>query len=132
MGEFELTKGSLDGAKRQLAKLERLAPNRVSVVGLRGMLAAASGDEEQARKVIARLEDEFVGVAVMPNYVAYVHYMLGDLDETFEWLEKAVDVHSLIPHVIRYSPLFARLRSDPRYRQVLIKNGLNPENKGPG
>ena len=132
MGEYELTKGSLDGAKRQLAKLERLAPNRVSVVGLRGMLAAASGDEEQARKVIARLEDEFVGVAVMPNYVAYVHYMLGDLDETFEWLEKAVDVHSLIPHVIRYSPLFARLRSDPRYRQVLIKNGLNPENKGPG
>lgn len=132
MGEYELTKGSLDRAKTQLARLERLAPDRVSVVGLGGMLAAARGEKEQAKKVIARLEEEFGGVSVMPNYVAYVYYMLGDLDQAFSWLEKAVDGHSLIPHVIRYSPLFASLRSDPRYRKVLIKNGLNPENKGAG
>ena len=132
MGEYELTKGSLDSAKVHLAKLEKLAPDRVGVVGLRGMVAAAGGDEEQARKVIARLKEEFRDVNAMPNYVAYVYYMLGDLDETFGWLEKAVDAHSLIPHVIRYSPLFARLRSDPRYQKVLVRNGLNPENKSVG
>ncbi len=129
LAEYELTKGSLDRAEEQLNRLERLAPNRVGLAGMRGMLAAARGDEAEARQVVARLQKEYERVEAMSNYVAYVYYMLGDLDEAFRWLGKAVEAHSLIPHVIRYSPLFSRLREDPRYRQLLIKNGLNPDNK---
>jgi hypothetical protein len=60
--------------------------------------------------------------------VGYVYYLLGDLDKAFTWLGKAVEQHSLIPHNLRYSPLLAGLRKDPRYRQLLIANGLKPEN----
>ena len=129
MWEYELIQGRLDKAEELLAKLEEMVPNRVGVVGARGMLAAATGDKEQVQQTIRRLEQTYEGVGVMPNYVAYVYYMLGDLDETFRWLGKAVESHSLIPHVIRYSPLFARLRADPRYRQLLVSNGLDPDNK---
>lgn len=128
--EYKLAKGKLEGARELVADLERMVPDRVWVVGARGMLAAAEGDEEGVRQALRKLEHTFEGVGSMPNYLAYVHYMHGDMDEAFRWLSKAVETHSLIPHVIRYSPLFGRLRADPRYRELLLSNKVDPENKG--
>lgn len=128
MADYEMNRGKLDAAREMLEKIEKVAPDTVSVVGVRGMLAAMEGDEEQARQTIAKLEKSYQDASVMPNYVAYVYYLLGDLDRTFEWLGKAVELHSLIPHNIRFSPMFASLRKDSRYRQLLIRNGLNPDN----
>jgi TolB-like protein/Flp pilus assembly protein TadD len=128
MLDFDMNKGRLDAAREMLQKLEKITPDTVGVVGVRGMLAGLEGDAEQARQTIAKLQKSYQDATVMPNYVAYVYYMLGDFDRTFEWLGKAVEVHSLIPHIIRFSPMFANLRKDPRYRQLLIRNGLNPDN----
>jgi Flp pilus assembly protein TadD len=128
MFDYEMTKGRIDGAREMLEKLEKIMPDTAGVVGGRGMLLAMSGDVEQARQVIDKLEKSYENVGVMPNYVAYIYYVLGDLDKAFLWLGKAVEAHSLIPHNIRYSSVFSGLRKDPRYRQLLIRNGLNPEN----
>jgi len=126
--EFEASKGRLDKARELLEKLEKIAPENIGVVALRGILAASEGDTDAARGVITRLERSYEKASVMPNYVGYVYYLLGDLDKAFTWLGKAVEQHSLIPHNLRYSPLLAGLRKDPRYRQLLIANGLKPEN----
>lgn len=128
--EYELAKGNLGRARDLVSELEKIAPDRIWVVAARGMQAAFDGDEEEARRSLRKLEHTYEGVAVMPNYAAYVDYMRGDLDGAFGWLAKAVETHSLIPHVIRYSPLFDRLRADPRYRQLLLSNRLEPDNKG--
>jgi tetratricopeptide (TPR) repeat protein len=129
MMEYEASRGRLDAARELLEKLERVMPDTVGVVGARGMLAAMEGDAERARQIIVELENSYQKANVMPNYVAYVYYLLGDFDKTFEWLNRAVEVHSLIPHSIRFSPMFVNLRKDPRYRQLLIRNGLNPDNE---
>ena len=126
--EYEASKGRLDKAREYLEKLEKIAPENLGVVAGRGMLAASEGDTDRARGVITRLERSFEKASVMPNYVGYIYYLLGDLDEAFKWLGKAVEQHSLIPHNLRYSPFLAGLRNDPRYRQLLIANGLKPDN----
>ena len=128
MWEYEACKGRPDKMEEIQEKLERIAPENVGVVGTRGMLAALKGDTELANKVMAKLEQSYAKAGVMPNFVGYIYFMLGNLDEAFRWLGKAVEAHSLVPHIIRYSPLFARLRKDPRYRQLLIDNGLSPDN----
>jgi TolB-like protein/Tfp pilus assembly protein PilF len=129
MLDYEMTKGRIDGTREMLEKLEKIMPDTVGVVGGRGMLSAMSGDVEQAHQIIDKLEKSYENVSVTPNYIAYIYCILGDLDKAFLWLGKAVEAHSLIPHNIRYSPMFSGLRKDPRYRQLLIRNGLNPENE---
>jgi adenylate cyclase len=125
---YEAERGRFDKAREYLERVERLAPGLVGIVGGRGLVAALAGDEKQAREMIKKLQDSYEDVGVMPNYVAYIYYVLGDVDAAFAWLGKAVKSHSLIPHVLRYSSLFEGLRKDPRYRQLLIANGLNPDN----
>jgi len=128
LAEYHIIKGDLAKATEFLDEVEKLNPNPFFGKTTRGMIAALKGDREEALKISEDLRNSSSQVAIMPNFVAYIYYLLGDLDLAFEWLNKAVDAHSLIPMGIRFSPLFARLRKDPRYRQLLIKNGLKPEN----
>jgi adenylate cyclase len=127
--EYELAEGRPQKAAEYLEKLEKLSPGQVGVLGDRGVLAALSGDKAKALKIIDQLKTSFEMTSTMPDHVAYIYYALDDLDGAFEWLGKAVENHSLIPHNIRFSPLFASLRKDARFKQLLVKNGLNPENK---
>jgi hypothetical protein len=51
---------------------------------------------------------------------------LGDRDEAFRWLDRAVEVRD--PHVVplRCYPPLAALRADPRYGSLLAKLRLAP------
>ena len=58
---------------------------------------------------------------VVFNFIAYVYHALGDLDSYFEYLNKALEGHAIIPSTMRYSPLFAKARADPRYLELVEK-----------
>jgi hypothetical protein len=49
---------------------------------------------------------------------------LGEKDKAFEWLTKAYEEHAGQLVCIRVDPWIKNLRSDPRYKELLKKMGL--------
>jgi hypothetical protein len=55
-----------------------------------------------------------------------LHFALGEIDRGFEWLEKACDSGDVWLPFMQGSPGTAPLRSDPRFKALLRKMGLEP------
>ena len=121
MTEYYLIKGDLEKAKEFNAKVEKLEPTNPRITWMGGVIAAMEGDREKALLVIRKIEDAKMG-PISFNYIGYVYHALGDLDSYFEYMNKALEAHMLIPSTMMYSPLFARARADPRYPELVEKN----------
>ena len=52
--------------------------------------------------------------------------MLGEKDQAFEWLERAVEDHSYDMVYLNVDPLFDGFRDDPRFPALVRKVGLEP------
>ena len=115
-----LAKGDLEKAKELHAKAEQLDPTNPRITWMEGAIAALEGDRERAHLTIKKMEDAQMG-PVGFNFIAYVYHALGDLDSYFEYLNKALEAHAIIPSSMRYSPLFAKARADPRYLKLVEK-----------
>ena len=50
---------------------------------------------------------------------------LGDKDQAFAWLEEAYNERSNILQFLKVEPNFDPLRSDPRFRDLLHRVGLD-------
>jgi eukaryotic-like serine/threonine-protein kinase len=60
------------------------------------------------------------------SFIAVGFAIAGDRQQTFAWLEKAVENEDdQLACVIRY-PMFDGIRSDPRYPEIMRRIGLNP------
>jgi hypothetical protein len=57
------------------------------------------------------------------NYIGYVYHALGDLASFFEYMNKALEAHTIIPSIMMYSPLLAKARADPRYPELVERLG---------
>jgi adenylate cyclase len=120
MAEYYIAKGDLEKAKEFHAKAEELEPTRPRYIWLGGVIAALEGDRERALFVVKKIEDAKMGPIGL-NYIAYVCHTLGDLDSFFEYMNSVLDSHALIPLVLMYSPILAKARVDPRYRELMEK-----------
>lgn len=63
----------------------------------------------------------------MPKYhVALAHAALGEHEQAFEWLEKAVEDRSPQLVQLRLDPRLDRLRSEPRFQDLLRRMNFPP------
>ena len=120
MTEYYLVKGDFEKAKEFHAKFEKLQPTHSWAMWMAGVLAAYEGDEEKARLTIKKIEEAKMG-SIALNYIAYVYHALGDLDSYFEYMNRVVETHAAIPFTLMHSPLLAKARTDPRYRELIEK-----------
>jgi len=118
MTEYYLIKGDLEKAKEFHAKGEKLEPTNPRIIWMGGAIAALEGDREKAQLVVRKIEDAKMGEARF-NYIGYVYHALGDLGSYFEYMNKALEAHAIIPSTMMYSPLFAKARADPRYAALV-------------
>ena len=90
-----------------------------------GYAYGASKRRDKARKVLAEFEELFKEHKTSPYYVAMIYAGLEEPDQTFAWLEKAFTEHSR-PLVtgLKVSPMWANLRSDPRFENLLQRMHL--------
>jgi eukaryotic-like serine/threonine-protein kinase len=102
-----------------LRRAVELSRHAAFCVGLLGGACAASGRREEAaallRELIERSEREYVG----PMSMVRVSAGLGDRDQAFEWLERAYEERSSYLVILKVDAMFASLRSDPRYHDLL-------------
>jgi TolB-like protein len=97
------------------------ASQQISLEGYRWTLEAMArhslGQTEQAGRLTADLIKKR-GLS-QPYAVALVFAWRGETDRAFEWLNRAYLAHDDRMEVIKYDPLLAPLRPDPRYGALL-------------
>ena len=120
MTEHYLINEDLEKAKEFYAKAERLEPTNSRVIWMGGVIAAMEGDRERALLAVKKIEDAKMG-PVGFNFIGYIYHALDDLDSYFEYVNRAVEAHVRVASTLMYSPLVAKARADPRYRELIEK-----------
>jgi len=63
---------------------------------------------------------------VSPYTVAAIYAGLRDQDQTFKWLENAYEERDIWLMNLKVDPVFSKLRSNPRFSELLVRTGLRP------
>jgi serine/threonine protein kinase len=82
------------------------------------------GRTERANEILAELFRQSETRYVSPFFIAVVYAGLGDLDNAFQWLEKARIEGSYRFLYLRVYPIFDPLRADPRFAELLRRAGF--------
>ena len=123
-------KGSYKEAIEAQRKAVELSGGLPLLLGWLGFALAQGGEETEARAVIEQLHEIAKTAYVPPSSFAFTYFGLGEIDEAFVWLDRAVDCrdHMMVP--IRSYPFFDTIRDDPRYAGLLRKMNLDVEGAG--
>jgi hypothetical protein len=95
------------------------------MMALAAYALAGLGRGDEARTVCRDIGRDFDAgrVPSIPQLLAAVHAILGDFDTAYVSMEQAFERRSsYIPFVSE--PLFAPLRSDPRFGKLMARLGL--------
>ena len=95
----------------------------LSYAGL-GQVAAMRGRTVEARGVLNELEERQRSRYVSPVALAMIQVALGDVDATFNLLEKAHQDRRGWLAYLRIEPILDPLRSDPRFQRLLERMRL--------
>ena len=95
------------------------APYRAAV----GLVLGKTGDRAGAMEVLRELKRRQQSGTAGAFEVAIVYLGLGDLDQAFAWLDKALDDHSVT--YIMMDPTFAQLHNDPRFQRIRRRLGVD-------
>ena len=95
------------------------------LMGALGHAHAVMANKEAARRLLHELQSDERGLGD-PYASAVIHAGLGEPDQAFEWLSKAVDSRSgWLTVMVRSDPRIDGLRPDPRFQSILRRMGLD-------
>jgi len=111
-----------------LAELERVLPffqplstaMRAEV----GSVYAIAGRTEEAKRILRECEEASAherAEDVNHRALAIIHLKLGNKDRALEWLEKAFEARTITPFLVKLSPYFDEITSDPRFDELMKK-----------
>lgn len=108
------------GAYEHALKLRPGNPNYLASMARSHALA---GRTAESRRILKELLGSRQPVS--PFFIALVYTALGDKDEAFRWLEKAVAERSGSVRYLKIEPRLDPLRADPRFQALLRRVGLS-------
>jgi len=116
--------GDLNRAAASLKRaLELFGPNP-EFQGTLGYVMGRLGNPVAAREIRRKLEEDSSKRYISPRSFALIALGLGEIDETFQQLEMAAEQRSSLMVNFRVDPLFAALRGDQRFDQIVRRCGL--------
>ena len=125
LGNYYREQGSYREAIDEFRQAVALSDgNTVSLASL-GYAHALSGQRSEALEVVSRLEELEKRRYVSPALIGYIYAGLDETDLAFERLEEAFPQHSRYLAWLKVAPEYEKLRSDPRYQQMLARIGLS-------
>ena len=86
---------------------------------------AAAGERDEAMRLLEALEERARREHVPAFAFALAYTGLGDLEQAFAWLERAVESRDELLAENFMDPLFDPLRGDARYERVLARLGAS-------
>jgi serine/threonine protein kinase/Tfp pilus assembly protein PilF len=78
-----------------------------------------AGRQVDARQVLARLEQQWKQKHIGAYGIATVHAAMGDRNQAFTWLERAIDDRTFFVLQLKIDPEMDSLHSDPRFQTLL-------------
>jgi tetratricopeptide (TPR) repeat protein len=118
-------KDMFEEADAEFKKALALSHNDSETMSARAYAYARAGRVQDAREILDRLNEYAKEAYVSPYSLARVHVGLDQFDEAFECLERTYQERHGILAYLKVEPVFDRLRSDPRYGELLRKMGLS-------
>jgi len=94
------------------------------VFGCLGYAYGVAGEQSKALEVLSELIEARKTRYIQPQNLAIVYIGLGKYDLAFEWLDKAFMDRCGPLTFIKVWPFFDRVRSDPRYKNLIERLGL--------
>jgi TolB-like protein/Tfp pilus assembly protein PilF len=125
LAEAYLEESRFDEAIQVLQKAITISKGASTAKARLGYAYARAGRELDARKVLRELEQDSKQRYVSPVAFAVVHCGLGDKDQAIECLERARQERAGGLLSVKVRPLWANLRSEPGFKDLVNKIGLN-------
>jgi len=89
-------------------------------------IKAMRGEREEAERELSKLEMLSDSRYVCPYEIATARAALGQRDQAFRWLRRAVDDRSVCVPDLKTDPRLDSLRNDPRFQALLREVGFLP------
>jgi DNA-binding winged helix-turn-helix (wHTH) protein/TolB-like protein len=96
------------------------------MLALLGHAYAVSGKRAEAEQVLDDLQQLQSQRYVSPYTVAAIYVGLGDQDQAFKWLDTAAEERDLWLMNLKVDPVFAKLRQNRRFTDLLARIRLRP------
>jgi TolB-like protein/lipoprotein NlpI len=117
-----LKKSKYEDALNEIKK--EYGPKSPQIKFWTAVIQARMGNSKKLKKCIYDLEKKEKLNEMSPIQVAHMYAELSSTDQVFAWLEKAVEQrHERVLH-LKSLPIFDKIRTDPRYKILLKKIGL--------
>ena len=116
--------GEIQGSVGALQKAWELEGSILHILAALGRAYAVSGKRDEAKRVLAELQEKSRQSYVPLYSIAIIYAGLGENDKAFEWLEKAYEDRSMFLTWLKVDPQLNSLRADPRFAALLRKVGL--------
>ncbi len=116
--------GRYEQAIEQFQKALVLSGDEDNIIGLLGNSYALSGEKTEALKIIATLIAQSKHRYISCYWIAMIYTCLGEKENAFQWLNQALAERSSGLVWLKVEPKLDRLRSDPRFSDLLQKIGL--------
>ncbi len=117
--------GRLDEAATQIEKCLELSGRLITFLAVACGIHAVKGDIDKAQELLAELQEHGHQAAVSELWLAIAHAGLGDKDEAFACLQRAVENRDSNLLYIFVVPRQLGLHEDPRFAEVLRSIGLS-------
>jgi serine/threonine-protein kinase len=117
-------KEAFDDAIAENQKWGVLTGNRVETAITLAQLFAVSGQREDAKSLIDDVKRDKPATEQIHRGLALVHAALGEIDLAFRCLEESYEQHEESILSLKIDPKVDPLRSDPRFKALLKKIGI--------
>jgi serine/threonine protein kinase/Tfp pilus assembly protein PilF len=125
LGKVYEQKSLYDAAIKEFQKATDISAGSREYLADLGHAYALAGKTEEAHKILEELQRLSKQKYADASDIAMLYVGLGEIDEAFQWLEKAFEERAWGLSFLEIQPEFDRIRSDPRYKELLKKIGLD-------
>jgi serine/threonine-protein kinase len=123
-GMICLAKGALEESVAAFREAAALSGNAPLMLGWLGLALAKAGQTGEARALLERLAEISKAAYVPPHCFGWINLGLGNFDEAFTWIDRAIEGRDPIIMPIKSYPFLDPLRGDPRFHALLRKMNL--------
>jgi TolB-like protein/Tfp pilus assembly protein PilF len=124
LGHVRTVRHEFEEAIAALQKAAELSANSPTVLVWLGLALAQGGHEAEARGLLQRQHEMAAQAYVPPTCFAWIHLGLGEIDEAFTWMDRAIDARDPMIVPIKSYSFLDPLRADPRFTALLHKMNL--------
>ncbi|HEX7296468.1 MAG TPA: hypothetical protein VF251_11980, partial [Pyrinomonadaceae bacterium] len=117
-------KGSNKEAIAELLKVQQVSQDVAAAASL-GHVLAKDGEPNDARRLLAKIEEQAKKNYVPPYSLALLHAALGNRQKALEWLERGFQDRSLRPVWVKLDPRLDGLRQEPDFIRLIQRMGLS-------